>query len=57
MLFLKAFGVWMAMLLAAFINGAIRETLIVPRVGERMDHRGGSCRLRSGRWVPICATA
>jgi hypothetical protein len=38
MLFVKAFGVWLVMLLAAFINGAIRETLIVPRLGERIGH-------------------
>src|SRR5688572_3601881 len=38
MLFVKAFGIWLLMLLAAFINGAIREILIVPRVGEYMGH-------------------
>lgn len=38
MLFVKAFGVWLLLLLAAFINGAIRETLIVPRVGEQIGH-------------------
>lgn len=38
MLFVKAFGVWLLMLLAAFINGAIREMLIVPRVGEYIGH-------------------
>ena len=38
MLFVKAFGVWRILLLTAFINGAIRETLIVPRVGEQIGH-------------------
>jgi hypothetical protein len=38
MLFVKAFGVWLLMLLAAFINGAIREMLIIPRVGEYLGH-------------------
>jgi hypothetical protein len=38
MLFLKAFGVWLVMLVAAFVNGAIREILIVPRVGEQVGH-------------------
>jgi hypothetical protein len=38
MLFVKAFGVWMILLLAAFVNGAIREMLIVPRVGEQVGH-------------------
>ena len=38
MLFVKAFGVWLLMLLAAFMNGAIREMLIVPRVGEPIGH-------------------
>ena len=38
MLFVKAFGVWLILLIAAFINGAIREILIVPRVGEQVGH-------------------
>jgi hypothetical protein len=38
MLFLKAFGVWLVMLFAAFINGALREMLIVPRIGEQVGH-------------------
>lgn len=38
MLFVKAFGVWLILLLAAFINGAMRETLIVPRAGEQIGH-------------------
>ena len=38
MLFVKAFGMWIVMLLAACINGAIRETLIVPRVDEQVGH-------------------
>ena len=38
MLFVKAFGVWLILLLAAFINRAIRETLVVPRVGELIGH-------------------
>lgn len=38
MLFVKAFGVWLILLVAAFINGAIREILIVPRVGEQVGH-------------------
>ena len=38
MLFVKACGVWLILLVAAFINGAIRETFIVPRVGEQIGH-------------------
>jgi hypothetical protein len=38
MLFLKAFGVWLGMLLAAFLNGALRELLIVRLVGEQVGH-------------------
>lgn len=38
MLFVKAFGIWLAMLLAAFINGAVRELLITPRVSEQVGH-------------------
>jgi hypothetical protein len=38
MLFLKAFGVWLGMLLAAFLNGALRELLIVRFVGEQVGH-------------------
>ena len=37
-LFVKAFGVWLILLVAAFVNGAIREMLIVPRVGEQVGH-------------------
>ena len=38
MLFRKAFGVWLGMLLAAFVNGALRELLIVRLVGEHVGH-------------------
>jgi hypothetical protein len=38
MLFLKAFGVWLVMLVAAFLNGALRELLIVRLVGEQVGH-------------------
>lgn len=38
MLFLKAFGVWLVMLVAAFLNGALRELLIVRLVGQQVGH-------------------
>ena len=38
MLFVKAFGVWLVLLLLAFINGGLREMLLVPRVGEQVGH-------------------
>src|SRR5262247_3017588 len=38
MLWVKAFGVWLGMLLAAFLNGALRELLIVRLVGEQVGH-------------------
>jgi hypothetical protein len=38
MLWVKAFGVWLGMLLAAFLNGALRELLIVPYLGEPLGH-------------------
>ena len=38
MVFVNAFGVWLVMLVAAFINGAIRELLIVPQGGEQVGH-------------------
>jgi hypothetical protein len=38
MLVLKAFGVWLGMLLVAFLNGALRELLIVRLVGEQVGH-------------------
>src|ERR671934_2844543 len=38
MLFLKALGVWLGMLVAAFLNGALRELLIVRLVGEQVGH-------------------
>ena len=38
MLWVKAFGVWLGMLVAAFLNGALRELLIVPYVGEPVGH-------------------
>jgi hypothetical protein len=37
-LFLKAFGVWLLMLVAAFVNGALRELPIVRLVGEQVGH-------------------
>ena len=38
MLILKACGVWLIMLIAAFVNGAIRELLLIPRLGEQIGH-------------------
>jgi hypothetical protein len=38
MLCVKAFGVWLVLLVVAFMNGGIRETFIVPRVGEQIGH-------------------
>jgi hypothetical protein len=38
MLWVKAFGAWLVMLVAAFINGALRELLTVPYVGEPVGH-------------------
>jgi len=38
MLWVKAFGVWLVMLVAAFLNGALRELLIVPHVGDPLGH-------------------
>lgn len=41
MLFVKAFGVWLVLLVAAFVNGALREMLVVPRLGEQTGHISG----------------
>ena len=38
MLWVKAFVVWLLMLVAAFLNGALRELLIVRLVGEQVGH-------------------
>jgi hypothetical protein len=38
MLILKASGVWLIMLIAAFANGAVRELLLIPRLGEQIGH-------------------
>jgi len=38
MLFFKAFGVWLVMLVAAFLNGVLRELLIVRLVGAPVGH-------------------
>ena len=38
MLCVKAFGVWLLMLLAAFLHGALRAVLIVRLVGEQVGH-------------------
>ena len=48
---LKAFGFWFIMLFAAFINGAIRETLIVPKVGDQIGHVIGVIGLSSAVFV------
>ena len=45
MLWLKAFGVWLVMLVAAFVNGALRELLIVRLVGEQVAHVLSVCLL------------
>ena len=45
MLFVKAFGVWLVMLVAAFANGALRELLIVRLVGEPAGHVISVCLL------------
>ena len=51
MLLAKAFGVWLVMLIAAFVNGAIRETLIVPRMGDQIGHIVGVIGLSSAVFV------
>ena len=51
MLLAKAFGFWLIMLLAAFINGGIREMLIVPRVGDQIGHVLGVIGLSSAVFV------
>ena len=38
MLWVKAFGVWLLMLLAAFLNGALRDLLIVPSLGDSVEY-------------------
>ena len=38
MLWVKAFGVWLVMLVAAFLNGALRELLIMRLVGAQVGH-------------------
>jgi hypothetical protein len=38
MLWVKAFGMWLGMLLAAFLNGALRELFIVRLVREQVGH-------------------
>jgi hypothetical protein len=38
MLYVKACGVWLVMLTAAFVNGALRELLIVRLAGEQVGH-------------------
>jgi len=45
MLWVQAFGVWLLMLVAAFLNGALRELLIVRLVGEQVGHVISVCVL------------
>jgi hypothetical protein len=45
MLFVKAGGVWLVMLVAAFLNGALRELLLVRLVGEQVGHVLSVCLL------------
>jgi hypothetical protein len=35
---MRALDAWLLILLVAFVNGAIRELLIVPRTGDTMGH-------------------
>jgi hypothetical protein len=37
-LFVKAFGVWLGLLMTAFLNGALRELLLVRLTGEYVGH-------------------
>lgn len=38
MLWVKVVGVWLCMLVTAFLNGALRELLIVRLAGEQVGH-------------------
>jgi hypothetical protein len=56
MLLLKAFRVWLGMLLAAFLSGALRELLLVRLVGEQLDTSSVSSycpELFSGSPMPL----
>jgi hypothetical protein len=37
-LFIRAIVAWLAILLLAIINGALRQGLVIPRLGERAGH-------------------
>ena len=37
-LLIRAFGGWLIMLVAAFLNGALRELVIAPMLGEHLAH-------------------
>lgn len=51
LVYVRAFGIWCVMLLAAFANGAFRELVIVPRWGERVGHVVGVVVLGGIIWV------
>lgn len=38
-LLLKATGLWLLLLVCAIVNGAARDALLAPRVGERLAHQ------------------
>jgi hypothetical protein len=35
---MRAFDTWLVILLVAFVNGGIREALIIPRIGDATGH-------------------
>lgn len=51
MVYVRAFGIWCVMLLAAFANGAFRELVVVPRWGEGVGHVVGVVVLSGIIWV------
>ena len=55
MLWVKALGIWLVMLLVAFLNGALRELLIARLMEEQRTHVLSVCLLSGGIFGPESA--
>ena len=60
-MFFRAFIVWVALLALAVVNGASRETWLVPRIGGPAGHAASSLSLSAAilllAWLTIAMTS
>lgn len=54
---LKAIGVWLLLLVIAIVNGAVRETVLTPRLGPKTGHTLSTLSLSAAILVAAWLTA